>query len=307
MKKLFIIGNGFDRHHNMETGYWDFRDYLMENDSDILDTIEMFNIMTEEELWSDFEANMANIDGELMFEYHSYSLVDPSSDDWRDSDNHVFNQLIDKDVKNMSEKLIAQFAKWIHSVDMPEELDEGIAKRFAEVKDSYFLNFNYTPTLQNVYGIDNSKILHIHNQVEHEDSEIILGHALKVEPEVNLELADDNDIRVSEGICSIKQYYIDTYKQVDSVIAQNESFFNSSYKYDEIIIMGHSLSDVDFQYFEKIAMDLCHESTRWVVSYHGDNEEEEDDDIYYKRRNLEICLKPNNEISFFRLCDLSRD
>ncbi len=29
MKRLFIIGNGFDRAHNLPTSYWDFRKYIM--------------------------------------------------------------------------------------------------------------------------------------------------------------------------------------------------------------------------------------------------------------------------------------
>ena len=29
MKRLFIIGNGFDRAHNLPTSYWDFRKYIL--------------------------------------------------------------------------------------------------------------------------------------------------------------------------------------------------------------------------------------------------------------------------------------
>ena len=29
MKKLFIIGNGFDREHDLPTSYWDFRKYVL--------------------------------------------------------------------------------------------------------------------------------------------------------------------------------------------------------------------------------------------------------------------------------------
>ena len=29
LKRLFIIGNGFDRAHNLPTSYWDFRKYIL--------------------------------------------------------------------------------------------------------------------------------------------------------------------------------------------------------------------------------------------------------------------------------------
>ncbi|MED1471771.1 bacteriophage abortive infection AbiH family protein [Bacillus salipaludis] len=296
MKRLFIIGNGFDLHHGMKTRYWDFKEYLSETETGILETMEMFN-MFGEDLWSNFEANLANIDVQLMFDYYSDSLVSYTDDNWSDRYHHEFQYLIEQDTWYMSDGLISQFVKWICSIDLPTKMSAGIAKCFAEVKDSHYLNFNYTPTLQSLYGIDDEKVLHIHNKVVDESSEIILGHAVG-KPESNLALVY-GDVRTDEAYDdSIRQYYATTHKSTASVIAKNESFFNSSDKYNEIIIMGHSLSDVDLPYIQQIKTNLCHENTRWYVSYHSE------DAIESHRRGLERCSISDNKVSFFRLCDL---
>lgn len=31
MKTLYIIGNGFDIAHGLDTSYWNFREYLLDN------------------------------------------------------------------------------------------------------------------------------------------------------------------------------------------------------------------------------------------------------------------------------------
>lgn len=296
MKRLFIIGNGFDLHHGMKTSYWDFRDYLMETEIEIVRTMEMFN-MFEEDLWSDFEANLANIDVQQMFDYYSDSLVSYADDNWSDSYHHEFQYFIEQDTWYMSHGLISSFVKWICSIDLPHKISEGIAKYFTEVEDSYFLNFNYTPTLQNLYGIGSEKILHLHNRVEHERSEVILGHAVG-NPQSNLDLLYGGDVRTEEAYNFISEYYISTHKYTASVIERNGTFFNSPDKYNEIVIMGHSLSDVDLPYIQQITTNLCHENTLWYVSYYNGNERAS------LRRSLERCSISEDKVSFFRLSDL---
>jgi len=60
---LFVIGNGFDRAHGLNTSYFDFRYYLEEQDWEYLTCIErMYNFVpesnrkiVEEYLWKEFE------------------------------------------------------------------------------------------------------------------------------------------------------------------------------------------------------------------------------------------------------------
>ena len=64
--KLFIIGNGFDIAHRLETSYINFRDYLIEEEWEFLDRFEemygchldMDRRLAERYLWKDFENNL---------------------------------------------------------------------------------------------------------------------------------------------------------------------------------------------------------------------------------------------------------
>ena len=46
MNTLYVIGNGFDKAHEIHTDYWDFRMYLEKNHPEFLQEFErMYNIM----------------------------------------------------------------------------------------------------------------------------------------------------------------------------------------------------------------------------------------------------------------------
>jgi len=45
---------------------------------------------------------------------------------------------------------------------------------------AFFLTFNYTPSLQELYGVPDRRILHIHGEANLPDSDLILGHAWHV-------------------------------------------------------------------------------------------------------------------------------
>ena len=74
--RLFIIGNGFDRAHNLPTSYWDFRTYLETYHPDFLQAFEQHYYIVPNDseafkrnlLWNDFETNLANIDEEIIIE-----------------------------------------------------------------------------------------------------------------------------------------------------------------------------------------------------------------------------------------------
>ena len=40
--KLYIIGNGFDMHHGIKSGYSNYRKWLEENDSDLYERLREY-------------------------------------------------------------------------------------------------------------------------------------------------------------------------------------------------------------------------------------------------------------------------
>ena len=66
MPSLFILGNGFDRAHNLKTSYWHFKEWLMTHGR--LDVIaELQSLFPAQEdgqflLWSQFEKALSQYD-----------------------------------------------------------------------------------------------------------------------------------------------------------------------------------------------------------------------------------------------------
>ena len=78
----------------------------------------------------------------------------------------------------------------------------------------------------------------------------------------------DEDFRLQEAREIIRGYFRKTYKDTASIIQQNKSFFNALRPTDEIYILGHSLSPIDFDYFIEIARSVL-PSCKWYISYYS--------------------------------------
>ena len=103
--------------------------------------------------------------------------------------------------------------------------------------------------------------------------EIVLGHAW--DPDVYKLIEDSSDperedTRVLEGIEIIKRYFKQTFKQTDKIIASRSDFFERLNGVTEIYILGHSLKDVDINYYKEIIKYVDMDSVKWTVSYYGD-------------------------------------
>ena len=91
MDKLYIIGNGFDLNHELNTRYTDFKEWLKNKKPNIYKTIlELYGIEDTEETnswWSMFEKHLVDFDvyGEIIELASEYS-IDYGSDNFRESD-----------------------------------------------------------------------------------------------------------------------------------------------------------------------------------------------------------------------------
>ena len=69
--KLYICGNGFDRHHNLPTGYSDYKNYLSEHHPTLLRDYNSFPYLTETAIsdrWTDVEAALCIDYDEFFYE-----------------------------------------------------------------------------------------------------------------------------------------------------------------------------------------------------------------------------------------------
>ena len=162
---LYIIGNGFDLEHKIDSRYSDFREFLLENYWDYYDEI-MCAFEQSEYLWKDFESELptcaVNIEnaglsmGSDMLDQIDYDPMDDMGiGDWLDMQ---FGCL---------EELPYYLRRWVESLDIKKDQVLKIDK------ESYFLTFNYTATLEEVYEVEPERIKHIHGFVKNEDEELI--------------------------------------------------------------------------------------------------------------------------------------
>lgn len=271
-ENLYIIGNGFDLHHEkIKSRYSDFKSYVQRVDNSLHNLITEYIPVSKD--WSDLEQALADTDSKRIIDYASQFLESYGADDWSDAYHHDYQYEIDKIVEGLSVKLKSKFAEWVAQISIPKRAElEG--KTIAIDKNAKFLSFNYTPTLSVIYDVPKYNILFIHGKAGNSSQEIVLGHAWNPSDSSknNFSDPDDVDSRIFEGNEIINKYFKNTFKDVESIIAVNKSFFASLHTIKKIYVLGHSLSTVDLDYFKEIIKNIDSNKVQWKISFYGNTE-----------------------------------
>lgn len=300
MGRLIIIGNGFERAHNLPTSYEDFKGFLKMHDYHFYQAISRY--IPEEDLWCDFEMALGELDDYQIQQDNSSFYLDYGDDNWKDSAHHDFQYMIQQELEFAA--LIPDYLEeWIKSIntDVRPVVSSDTINR-----QCIFLNFNYTDTLERIYDIPEDKILYIHGKALRDDK-LIVGHhdinrfqegsipAFNAPEEHGKYLTiEDEDVRIVEALEVIKDYFRVTYKDTESIIEKNRYFFKSLADITEVFILGHSLSDIDMDYFVKVR-ECVSPWCRWYISYYS-----EDD-----KCNIEwLARKLNIEVSMIQIPNL---
>ncbi|WP_415322171.1 bacteriophage abortive infection AbiH family protein [Clostridium perfringens] len=286
--KLFIIGNGFDLAHDLETSYYDFRNYLNEENWTFLSSLEsmyglsegawmdhasddMIRSVFENGLWREFENNLSNIDETILYNGQDMELGLEGGDIGVEDTLDYYWENQYEFIRELNEYLI----NWVEQIDISD-----IDKRtdfIIERNDDKFITFNYTLVLEEIYNINKENVLHIHGSIDENDDSPIIGHGDKEKVNEMREIAREAKECFNEKKYSIynavANYCERTLKDVDEFLLINRSFFNNLNEVDEIYVIGHSLGDVDMPYFNEILRNVG-DNTRWYVHYHRAEDEE---------------------------------
>ena len=114
MDRLVIIGNGFDRAHNLPTSYYDFKEYLRIYAREFYEAICKY--IPEEELWFQFEMALGELDKYQVQEENASYYLDYGDENWKDSANHDFQFMVEQDLAFAS-YIPYYFKKWIEQID----------------------------------------------------------------------------------------------------------------------------------------------------------------------------------------------
>lgn len=264
-KKLFIIGNGFDLYHGIDTSYYSFANYLKENDYRTYEIVEQY-IIPEIDLWSDLEILLADIDTDSIIDNAEQYLISYADEEWSDSYHHDYEFEIEKICDAVSKDLLDNFSHWVRQIEI--ENFRRVHLKCID-KNALFLNFNYTNTLQKIYSVSNDRILHIHGSAMNDSSPLILGHGWqRKEYELLSRSNDENtDVRVAGGNELIDDLLSRTFKPTKKIICKNKAFFNRLHTVTEVFVLGHSLSEIDKPYFVEILKKVRPDAT-WTISYY---------------------------------------
>lgn len=296
MKKLFIIGNGFDSVHELPTKYSDFREFLYEEcdgkisympatfigqDCDTIADrkttagllIDLIDNTTRGDKWEDFEDAMGKY--QYLSYFEDYDMDEAMS---ADDDDEAYRTIHNREdilselsccvleVKNL-------FSEWINSIDVSTAKPQA---RFIKLFDAEteFLTFNYTHTLETVYNISKSKICHIHGE---QGEEIIVGHGSEENPYLE-ETWKTFVINVG-----LSKMFDELKKDTCECFAHHLEFFERV-KYSEIediYSIGFSFSEPDLFYICKLCKLIDTEKVTWHLAKF--NEKNKDNETYIKR------------------------
>lgn len=280
MKKLYIIGNGFDLYHGLPTSYKCFNCFMCREHPEDHERIgRIFDSKDTNILWSKFEEKLGKLDVSRLVSRNLPWWVNTKE---RKEFTNAFDTL--------HADLVGHFHDWVTKID----ISCANSKRLELDRNAYYINFNYTYTLEEnegLYQIPKDHICYIHGDTcDNNSRQPITGHG-NVEYE---NLINEKEIRniignshklpiwinttddfVEEIVYEIKELLGGLKKDTNGVLEYDDikTFFDNCAKSEEIYVLGHSLAEVDLPYFEKIA----HESpgAKWYASYNVDNAEKD--------------------------------
>lgn len=167
LSKLFLIGNGFDFQHNV---------HYIDPDANIIDSsLKLFSKVLKEN-----DEDLYEKINNLIKKYNT--ILGGSEKElftWNDLEKLPFRDELDIEKLTLLESCLFE---WITRLD--ENLSTELFKQDKEKceeyqylkteifdEDTFFINFNYTATLEKIYGIDENRIFHIHGSAN--DSPIL--------------------------------------------------------------------------------------------------------------------------------------
>ncbi|ADU28501.1 bacteriophage abortive infection AbiH family protein [Evansella cellulosilytica] len=280
MANLFVIGNGFDLDHGLETSYNHFREYLLLNYPEIkmdelivpdeihlpdggieYDDAEVLSMLfylintaeQNEEKWSDIETALGYLDFSEAFDWFDDILdKDGDIDMWK---TVYRNEDLSSQLVIPTTKIQNFFWEWVNSISLHSASPKSDFIKLLKDKEQ-FLSFNYTETLEIVYNISPENICHIHGK---QTEEIYFGHGSK---EDYYERYMQSHIGSQDGLSNIDEQL---RKKTEKALEENLDFFESlrDANITNIYSYGFSFNEVDAIYFVEICKRINTKKVTW--------------------------------------------
>lgn len=275
---LVIIGNGFDIMHGVKSSYWDFQKTIGKNSSLRYEMETYLDVPGD--LWSNLEDSIGRLNYSMFL---NPTVLDMWLDDFGaydpDAQAADFFAAVETAIGptfNIPRELNQRFKKWIKTLTV-----EGTSRPFSVLHGNYkVLSFNYTEFIEDLYGA--KKVCYIHgcrkNRKKGKPDELILGHV----PGLEEEQWDKVELKPIKFKNPYKRYIFEsametaareaawydesTTKKCSEIIKKHSAFFEGLSAIEEVYVIGHSLSEVDYPYFDEVNK-YC--NAKWSIGYHS--------------------------------------
>lgn len=306
--KLVICGNGLDLHVGFKTGYRNYRDYLandrLTHGGRAIPIIEesVFFKTRKGDCWSDLEQSLT-FDGKKYIDALVYAYdrdIDPNSADNSHNQIKAANEVQKKDPKDIAFQFTNDwFYEWLLNEYYGREEEvrnnyHGIVRDITSCPDNLYITFNYTPTLESIFGVDEDHILYIHNRFPYKpklpfSSDDLLNDIFE-SGEKRFQFGSINN-QIDEWIKYLKSIELKSngklmqLSQVEKDLQHIGWAFSKNLKcnyatmksflkealIDEIVIIGHSFLGVDEQYYRDILVPM-YKYKKWTFYYYQSDE-----------------------------------
>lgn len=245
---LYILGNGFDRAHNLPTTYEDFHTWLVDNrDKPFVRAFEKLypDVKDNKGMWCDLESALGNVSLEYAIEIDRNYQECP--DEFRcENSSHDAYQCGDN-LRSVTKVLPSCLQDWVHSIDL-----SNCEEMFKLHKEALYFSFNYTRTLEDVYKIKLDRIHHVHGVIDNNE-ELVVGYGEALFEDDNFE-SDDPEVKIEVILNALRE----RRKPVSIIIQEPKflKFMKSLSSVSSVIVYGHSCSEIDRQYYVEIAKNI---------------------------------------------------
>lgn len=286
-KTLIVIGNGFDIIHGVRSSYREF-DRTIGKNSELRLVMEAY--LQCGDLWSNLEESLGTLSAGKMLDTMDIQLDCFGAYD-SDSQAADYYMAIDEAMSPiyvLINNLPKRFRQWIEGLTVDRSTADSVRNKFLKLilPRAHYLNFNYTEFLETEYGVAHEQIKYIHGcrkRVKGQPKEeLVLGHKPDVDyfkdykpskamiPHYKskykayiLESAMEN--AVSQWV---EQYEETFTKKTSEIIRKNKEFFANCDSIEDVVVIGHSLSIVDYPYFYEIVKNN-EGKAKWHIGYHS--------------------------------------
>ncbi len=304
--KLIICGNGLDIHLGFNTRYSDYKNYLLndihvfgkKNAVNLIETSHFF-IDNKAEFWSDLEQS-------LTFDFDGYvkeylEAFDRDLEPYDEKKSHDQIKAATEFGKHNPEKIAFDFtnnwfAEWLSreyygKIDSIKSTYNNVLKKIIVPEDTICITFNYTPSLEDVFNINERDIFYIHNRMPHkptlpftskdfQDEIFELGKKrfqfgstknelekwldnikhISLKSKGKLMKTDDLERNLIHIYNCFSKNLEDNYLKLQKFIDREDI--------EEIIIVGHSFMGIDEPYYKDIIIPML-KSVRWKIYCHN--------------------------------------